>query len=487
MKRYDVVVIGSGISGLISGCYLAKMGFKVLIVEKNGNIGGYGAYIKHEEFNFNLFTCMLGSFRKSGWLNKILFEELDLNNSLKINRNKIPLTVMTSGRLYCFDRLAKQLEKDIVSEYPREKQGLNTLLDYIFNKDAITLYTRLGKITFGILLDSLFKSSILKNMFYIPCGNYGIPPRDISAFSAVTFYRETVFDGGYTVDGGMEKFLSILTNRYKDYGGDLLINQEVVGALVGSGSSISSIELSSGERVKADYYIACCDIRHFFSRIIGFNRLQPKYSNIINKMVTTSSAFTLHLGLKSNVNKMAKTFKSNNVWFSECKRINRKFRMMKKNKTSTIIDYFLCNMSSSQHHQGDYDQLSIFVPSSFNTKEHWDEGGSDSMEENIIAKANQYFDGLANAIKYRYRFTPYDMYAYTFNYNGASKGWASIPSQNSSMMIPQCAVFNNLYIAGQWRNIEAGQGGITQAAYTGRKAAIDILRKTKRVISSGAR
>jgi hypothetical protein len=55
------------------------------------------------------------------------------------------------------------------------------------------------------------------------------------------------------------------------------------------------------------------------------------------------------------------------------------------------------------------------------------------------------------------------------------------------MMIPQCAVFNNLYIAGQWRNIEAGQGGITQAAYTGRKAAIDILRKTKRVISSGAR
>jgi len=33
--EYDVVIIGAGIGGLVRGCYLAKAGMKVLIVEKN--------------------------------------------------------------------------------------------------------------------------------------------------------------------------------------------------------------------------------------------------------------------------------------------------------------------------------------------------------------------------------------------------------------------------------------------------------------------
>ena len=34
---YDAVIIGAGISGLVCGCYLAKAGMKVLIIEKTLN------------------------------------------------------------------------------------------------------------------------------------------------------------------------------------------------------------------------------------------------------------------------------------------------------------------------------------------------------------------------------------------------------------------------------------------------------------------
>ena len=40
MKKYDVVVIGSGISGLLSALALSKEGKKVLILEKEDYIGG---------------------------------------------------------------------------------------------------------------------------------------------------------------------------------------------------------------------------------------------------------------------------------------------------------------------------------------------------------------------------------------------------------------------------------------------------------------
>ena len=39
-SSYDTIVVGSGHNGLVTACYLAKAGYKVLVIEKNDNIGG---------------------------------------------------------------------------------------------------------------------------------------------------------------------------------------------------------------------------------------------------------------------------------------------------------------------------------------------------------------------------------------------------------------------------------------------------------------
>ncbi len=40
MPKYDTIIIGSGHNGLVTGCYLAKAGYKVLVLERRENIGG---------------------------------------------------------------------------------------------------------------------------------------------------------------------------------------------------------------------------------------------------------------------------------------------------------------------------------------------------------------------------------------------------------------------------------------------------------------
>ncbi len=40
MKQFDAIIIGSGHNGLVTGCYLAKSGYKVGVLEKRDTIGG---------------------------------------------------------------------------------------------------------------------------------------------------------------------------------------------------------------------------------------------------------------------------------------------------------------------------------------------------------------------------------------------------------------------------------------------------------------
>ena len=40
MKKYDAIIIGGGHNGLTNAAYLAKGGLDVLVLEKNGFVGG---------------------------------------------------------------------------------------------------------------------------------------------------------------------------------------------------------------------------------------------------------------------------------------------------------------------------------------------------------------------------------------------------------------------------------------------------------------
>ena len=44
MKNFDIIIIGAGHNGLVAAAYLSKKGKKVLVVEKNENVGGLAEY-----------------------------------------------------------------------------------------------------------------------------------------------------------------------------------------------------------------------------------------------------------------------------------------------------------------------------------------------------------------------------------------------------------------------------------------------------------
>lgn len=59
IKKYDVIIIGSGIGGLSCGALLSKNGLKILILEQYKTIGGCCSSFKKDDFVFDLAADFL--------------------------------------------------------------------------------------------------------------------------------------------------------------------------------------------------------------------------------------------------------------------------------------------------------------------------------------------------------------------------------------------------------------------------------------------
>ena len=84
MKKYDVVIIGSGIGGLCCGSILALSGKKVLICEAHTQPGGVAHSFKRKGYTFESVPSLWSGIGKwpttnpLGQILKLLDEEVEL-------------------------------------------------------------------------------------------------------------------------------------------------------------------------------------------------------------------------------------------------------------------------------------------------------------------------------------------------------------------------------------------------------------------------
>merc|ERR1712178_615897 len=90
--KYDIIIIGAGISGLYIA-YKLQSKYKILILEKNSYIGGriYTKKFKHNNINYQ-YEAGGARFAETHTNIKDLINELQLNNDItKISNAKTPI------------------------------------------------------------------------------------------------------------------------------------------------------------------------------------------------------------------------------------------------------------------------------------------------------------------------------------------------------------------------------------------------------------
>lgn len=82
--KYDIIIIGSGVGGLVCGALLAKEGYKICILEKNKQIGGSLQTFSRNKVVFDSGVHYVGGLGKGQNLYQI-FKYLEIMDQLKMH------------------------------------------------------------------------------------------------------------------------------------------------------------------------------------------------------------------------------------------------------------------------------------------------------------------------------------------------------------------------------------------------------------------
>lgn len=456
--KYDVVVIGSGIGGLVCAGLLAKKGFKVLIVERNAEPGGRLCSFTQDGFTFDTFIHWVASCGRGGIVYNTLDElgvikEVEFLKSSFWYRAFYPQHILdvpadedgfVETHIKAFPsegeniknlfKKIKRIYNQIVNTHPQ--QGfLKTLL---FSPDLIKYINK----TFSQFLDDFLSNKKLKSVISA-CWTYnGLPPCRLSALVMISTIMQYTTEGCYCCKGGFSNVSRALVKGIEKFGGQLLLKKEVKKIIV-EHNSVKAIELENGNYIQTRNIVSNADANYTFFHLIGADKLKNNFILKLKNMVPSTSAFAIYLGVDLDVTRaLPENFFNSSyspiVDYEDNQRLNYKRIVF---SIPSLIDN---SISSPSTHS-----MFIIAPSPYYVRKGWNKI-KDDMTDILIKKVEKIIPFLSKHIVTKKIITPLDIERYSSSTKGAMYGWENSIAHIGSRRLSPITPISGLYLVGSW-------------------------------------
>ena len=127
---WDVIVIGSGIGGLVTASQLAAKGAKVLVLERYLIPGGSGGSFRREGYTFDVGASMIFGFGQKGHTNLLTRALADVGQRCDTIPDPAQLEYHLPGGLnVAVDRDYGRFIADLTARFPHEAKGIRAFYD----------------------------------------------------------------------------------------------------------------------------------------------------------------------------------------------------------------------------------------------------------------------------------------------------------------------------------------------------------------------
>lgn len=325
MKKYDCLVVGAGNSGLVSALSLVNDGYKVLVLEKNNNIGGLSRSLVKGRFEFE--TSLHNLYLNGTSLNEYRIENILKNNNVsnEINFSTISelCRVITPEIDYTMPLGINKFTKKMEEIVPGSEESIKLFfdlakesreaLDYIVkNKDNVDYdyikenynnFMRIASYSVSKVLDTIgmpIKAQEIINIMWI---YFGSTETELSFVEYAVFMLNAI-EYGLQVPSDRSYDVSLtLADAFLSRGGEIRYNNEVINLLVDDGK-INGVKLKDGEIIYANKVIVNSLLSNVYGKLIDANEIPRKALKNINKRELGGRLFSVHLGLNRSAKEL---------------------------------------------------------------------------------------------------------------------------------------------------------------------------------------
>lgn len=468
-NSYDAIIIGAGIGGLVCGCYLAKAGMKVLIVEQHDKPGGYCTSFKRKGFLFDAAAHSFGSYREDGNLRKILVD-LGIDKLINVKRFNPSDIIITPDFKVTFWNNSNDTINNLINTFPSDKDGIIKYYDYCKSLASTNKLEniKLRNKTFADLLKSFFTNDKLSNSIAFPVfGNGGLPPSLMHAFTGTKIFNEFLIDGGYYTEGGMQRLPDAFVQIIRQNNGKIIYRKLVKKILVKNDMAIG-IESEDNESFFAKYVVSACDITQTFKTFLSHYTIDKQFIDKLEKMIPSISTFTLYIGIAKQFRELPQ--EGVNTWYLPSYDLDKMFHDVESyNLDNFGGGGFMLRVSPDKR------TILAFCITSYKTDLFWKQN-KNKIANDFLNRIEKVVPNLKKHIAYFDAATPSTQYRYTLNYKGANYGWAPTQSQLFDADFRQKTFIKGLYLTGHWTTQTHGIPGVS---YLGQNTANLILQREK--------
>ena len=269
--RYDFVIIGSGIGGLMTAASLAKDGQRVAVFEKLSFTGG-----RYTEIDYRGYAVTTGAWTSLGSKSNIgdFLEEMGAPIeyvSLRDKGRPQQFTVrFKDGRE--FPSVQAMLSRPDWRGYVRALvRGRNLDLQDASTRNYVEEYVSDQSLIDTVNAIALTASGV--DIDHFPASEYIIVTRDTARAG---------LDFACTV-GGVRTLTRALEDIVTSHGGQVLTNREIDRVLL-KGGKAAGVVLTSGDRIEAKTVIHNGGIRRFV-KLVGPENLPSEYVSRVDNLV----------------------------------------------------------------------------------------------------------------------------------------------------------------------------------------------------------
>ncbi len=438
--RYDAIVIGAGIGGLVCGGFLNRAGVSTLVIDQHYLAGGYCTAFPRKKYVFDAAVHHIGGCGRYGIVGQAI-------SKLGVKADLVRLDPMDHLVFPDFElRVPAELDEyqaELAARFPEEKEQIPR-----FFRDLVRLYRqvlnrkrggelvdRYRRSTYRELLEDYFADPALMRILAGQWGYLGSPSHEISAIGMCQMLVNYLKDGAYYPIGSTQAFSDAVVEALLAAGCHVRLRERVTEVLV-DGSRAAGVRLEDGRTIRADTVVSAVDARQLFCDLLPEESCREERQRI-QELRAGPSFYGFYAAFSGEV---------------DLSPLPRGFHHFPEDHGAIDWIYLSVTTEVDPGLAPGGEQIvsaTVGVRPDAPAFADWQDSKSD-MTDAVMAYLDQRVPGVREHLTFLEAASPRTLARYTLSKDGVAYGWAVTPDQSGNDRFTQHTSLEGLWLAGQW-------------------------------------